>query len=151
MGENFLIITDRPVGGTERFGWGGVGIFGFGEALSRCLPVGDRDRPGRPPLWYLESLAREAGVRPFLEFLSDEPESGWIVNADGELERAEPRWFTAEEGLATVRGLLDYLTMHPERVAEVRQVTGDLRALEQLLRRLEREGIKWHLEDGSGW
>lgn len=151
MGENFLIITDRPVGGTERYGWGGIGVFGFGVALARCLPVGVRERPGRPPLWYLESLAHEAGVRPFLEFLSDEPESGWFRNADGELERAEPRWFTAEEGLATVRGLMDYLSRHTEVVAEVKQVTGDLRSLEQLLRRLEREGIRWHLEDGSGW
>ncbi len=133
VGGSFFISTDRPVGGTERYGWGGIGIFGVGETLTRCLPVGAKERPGRAPMWYLEALAREAGVRPLMDFLS------------------EDQWFTAAEGLATVRGLLDYLTTHTERVAEVRRVIGDLRALEQLLRRLEREGIRWHLVDGSQW
>jgi hypothetical protein len=131
--ESFFISTDRAVGGTERYGWGGIGLFGVGEALIRCLPLGAKARPGRAPMWYLEALAREAGVRPLMEFLG------------------EDRWFTAAEGLATVRGLRDYLTTHTERVAEVRRVIGDLRALEQLLRRLEREGIRWHLVDGSRW
>jgi hypothetical protein len=84
-----------------------------------------------------------------MEFLTGDPESGWRRNAAGELERAQPEWFTAAEGLTTVRGLPDYLTTHAERVAEVRRVAGDLRALEHLLRRLEREGIRWRLVDGS--
>ena len=133
VGESFFIVTDRPVGGTERYGFGGAGIFGVGAALTGCLPVGAKDRPGRAPMWYLEALAREAGVRPLMEFLT------------------EDQWFTAAEGLATIRGLLDYLTTHTERVAEVRRVIGDLRALEPLLRRLERERIRWHLVDGSQW
>jgi hypothetical protein len=133
VGESFFVSTDRPVDGTDRCGWGGIGVFGVGEALTRCLPVGAKERPGRAPMWHLEALAREAGVRPLMEFLH------------------EDEWFTAAEGLATVRGLLDYLTTHTEGVAEVRRVIGDLRALEQLLRRLEREGIRWRLVDGSRW
>lgn len=151
MEESFFIVTDRPVGGTERYGFGGVGIFGVGAALTGCLPVGAKDRPGRAPMWYLEALAREAGVRPLVEFLSEDPESGGRPNAAGEPELAQSQWFTAAEGLATVRGLLDYLTTHTESVAEVRCVIGDLRQLEQLLRRLEGERIRWHLVDGSWW
>jgi hypothetical protein len=99
----------------------------------------------------MEALAREAGVRALMEFLSEDPESSCTRNAAGELELAQSQWFTAVEGLATVRGLLNHLTTHTERVAEVRRVIGDLRQLEQLLRRLEREGIRWHLVDGSRW
>lgn len=62
--ESFLISTERPVGGTERHVWGGIGIFGVGAALIRCHPVGAEDRPGRAPMWYPDALAREAGVRP---------------------------------------------------------------------------------------
>ncbi len=157
MEESFFISTERPVGGTERYGWGGIGIFGVGEALIRCHPVGAKDRPGQAPMWYLDALAREAGVRPLTEFLTEDPESAaWKSIAEGD-EVPSPgcppdsEWFAAADGLTTVRGLLQYLTTHTERVAEVRRVLGDLRQFEQLLRRLEREGIRWHLVDGSWW
>jgi hypothetical protein len=109
MGESFLIVTERPVGGTERCGGGGIGIVGIGEALTGCLPVGVKGRPGRAPMSYLDALAREAGVRPLMEYFSDDSESyRWRFSAEG---GGEPplggppleRWFTAAEGLATVR------------------------------------------------
>ena len=56
VGESFSKSTDRPIGRTERYGWGGFGIFGVGEALTRCLPIEAKERPGQAPMWYLEVL-----------------------------------------------------------------------------------------------
>ena len=124
----FIIIAERPVEG--------MNIFPIGGALTRCRPVGGKVRPGQSPLAHLEALAREAGVRPLLEFFSEDPESSW---------------FTAEEGVATIRELLDYLSTHTEAAADVRQVLGDLRQFERVLKRLNDVGALWHLEDGSWW
>jgi hypothetical protein len=128
LGDTFFIVAERPVGG--------LNIFPVGEALTHCRPVGARDRVGQSPLGHLGVLAREAGVRPLAEFLSED---------------SEPHWFAAGEGLATIRGLLDYLTSHTERAADVRPVLGELRQAEAVLRRLYGEGCRWHLEDGSAW
>ncbi len=148
MGEVFFIITDRITWGTN--------IFSFGEALDRCRPVGAKERPGQAPMYHLSALAQEAGVRPLVEFFIEDRESaGWRATSE---DREEPpdslpqsRWFTAAEGLESVRGLLDYLTTHTEAAAEVKGVIGDLRQLEKLFARLDHEGILWHLEDGSWW
>ena len=148
MGEVFFIITERITWGTN--------IFSFGEALTRCRPVGAKERPGQAPMYHLSALAREAAVRPLVEFFVEDPESaGWRATSEG---GAEPtgglplsQWFTAAEGLESVRGLIDYLTTHTESAAEVKGVIGDLRQLEKLFDRLDHEGIPWHLEDGSWW
>jgi hypothetical protein len=148
MGETFFIVAEPTAEGGE--------FFPVGEALIHCGHVGAKGRPGRTPLSHLDALAREAGVRPLTEFLSEDLESaGWRWAAEG----GEPppgalppeQWFTAAEGLATVRGLLDYLTTHTEAAAEVKRVIGELRQFEKVLRQFEDEGVLWHLEDGFWW
>jgi hypothetical protein len=59
------------------------------------------------------------------------------------------RWFTAPEGLVTIRGLLNYLTTHTEMVAEVKRVLSELRQCETVLLGLQRRGVRWRLEDRS--
>lgn len=145
MGVTFFIIAERPVGDTN--------LFAVGETLTDCRPVGAKVRAGQHPLRHLETLAREAGVRPLLEFVCEDPDSGRTEEAGQTSPGGLPisRWFTAAEGLETIRGLIDYLTVHTEAAAEVKQVIGELRQFEKVLRRLDNEGILWHLEDGSWW
>ena len=145
MGETLFIVAELTAEGGE--------FFPVGEALLHCVPVGVKRRLGRALMHYLDALAREAGVRPLSEFVSADPESpltaeGGVAPPD---ELPTSRWFTAEEGLATVQELLDYLTTHTEVLAEVKQVIGELRQFEEVLRHLDEEGVLWHLEDGSWW
>jgi hypothetical protein len=128
MAASFFIVAEFTAEGGE--------FFFVGEALVYCHPVGARRRPGWAPFRHLDALAREAGVRPLSEFISEDPETaGWRFFGD---LRVEPlpgglpatRWFTAGEGHATVRRLLDYLTTHTERVADVRQSSSRARRSE---------------------
>jgi hypothetical protein len=145
MAENFFIVEEFTTGGAE--------FFPVAEALIHCLPVGAKRRPGQSPMQYLDRLAQAAGVRPFSEFVGEESDSYFgegkaAATQDGV---TTSRWFTAPEGLATIRGLLDYLTIHTEVVAEVKRVLSELRQCENFLLVLEQKGVRWHLEDGSWW
>jgi hypothetical protein len=145
MGEDFIIITELTADGGE--------FFPVDKSLIHCLPVGAKRRPGRAPLRHLDALAREAGVRPLTGFVNEDPESPFAaggVKVPSDVLPAS-RWFTAAEGLATVRGLLDYLTIHTEAVAEVKRVISELRRFEEVLRDLDEEGVQWHLEDRYWW
>jgi hypothetical protein len=145
MGENFFIVEELT---SER-----AGFFPVGEVLIHCLPAGARRRPGQPPMQYLDGLAQEAGVRPLSDFVSGESDSYFGEGKATTTEDGLPssRWFTAAEGLVTIRSLLDYLTIHTEVVAEVKRVISELRQCEEVLVELEQKGVRWHLEDGSWW
>jgi hypothetical protein len=145
MAQNFFIVTDFI---SER-----ADFLPVGEVLIRCLPVGARGRACQSPFEYLDQLAQEAGVRPLSEFISEESESyfgeGKATVTIGGLPTS--LWFTAPEGLVTIRGLLAYLTTHTEAVAEVKRVISELRQCEDALLELGKKGVRWHLEDGSWW
>ena len=57
------------------------------------------------------------------------------------LEIPPEQWFDPNEGLRTVRGLLDYLRRHP--VAP--DVAEDLEAMEQVLTAAAEQGVRFHL------
>src|SRR5262249_6958685 len=139
----FLIITDRT----------GVELFHVGDALIHCRPVGAQGQRGRAPFNYLDALAREAGGRPLSDLVSADPESPLgEPNANAPPDQlSRPGWFSPAEGLAGVRGLLDYLSVHTEAVAEVKRVLAELRKFETVLLMLNDQGILWHLEDCSWW
>jgi hypothetical protein len=98
----------------------------------------------------LDQLAELAGVRPLMEFFSQDPEE---LAEFLEAEELEPptdplpaeQWFTAEDGLMSVRGILAYLAAHPNATPEEAAIIEDLSAFESVLVRLESEGIRWHL------
>ena len=85
-----------------------------------------------------------------MEFFSQNPEEALALIAD---TGGEPppdglppeQWFPASEGLATVQGLLDYLTSHPEAAAETDALVEDLRQFDSVLGQLEAAAVKWHL------
>ena len=142
MGVALFIVAERTIEGLD--------TFVNGKALAHCRPAGAKDRLGRASMRRLETLARQAGVRPLMEFFSEDPESAVAFLAE---EGVEPppgglppeQWFSAGEGLATVRGLLAYLTTHPDAAAEVDRLIGDLRQFEEVLGGLEDAGVRWHL------
>lgn len=142
MGVALFIAAERTVEGLD--------TFVDGKALAHCRPAGAKKRLGRASMRRLEALSQEAGVRPLMEFFGESPEFVSEFLAE-EGEEPDPgglppeQWFSAAEGLATVRGLLAYLTNHPGAAAEVDRLIEDLRQFEEVLSGLEDAGVRWHL------
>ncbi|MDB4907990.1 MAG: hypothetical protein JWO05_2774 [Gemmatimonadetes bacterium] len=87
----------------------------------------------------LESLASAAGVKPLTQFASMGGDEFGIFRDLG-IEAPPDQWFTATEGLATVRALRS-------AVGDVGNAAllADLEALEGVLVSAERGGQRWHL------
>jgi hypothetical protein len=142
MGVALFIVADRSVDEMD--------IFVNGKALAHCRPAGAKDRGGRQADRHLETLARQAGVRPLMEFFSASPEDILALFSEQdeeppEVELPPEQWFSPDEGLTTVRGLLAYLEIHPDAAAEVDRLIEDLREFEEVLVGLNAAGAKWHL------
>lgn len=100
----------------------------------------------------IERVCREAGVRSLMEFFSQDPEETAAFCEDSGIA-APPggfppeQWFTATEGLLTVRALLarvgELAATAPEWAAD--GVADDLRQYEEVLAALDRAGVRWHL------
>jgi hypothetical protein len=54
-------------------------------------------------------------------------------------------WFSAEEGLATVRGLIAFVKERPEKFRLVEHLVGDLEDVERYLRAAQEHGVRFHL------
>ena len=142
MGVAFFIVAERPVEGLD--------TFVDGKALAHCRPAGTEARGGRQMGQHLEELARQAGVRPLMEFFSEDPDNirSFLDEEDGEVSDIDippEQWFPASEGLVSVRGLLSYLATHPETTSDVERVIEDLRQFEEVLGQLDAAGVQWHL------
>ena len=141
MGVALFIVAERPVDGLD--------TFVDGKALAHCRPADAKRAGGRRAARHLEMLAHEAGVQPLEEFFSASPDDVRTLldeeddTPDGELPPEE--WFPAADGVATVRGLLAYLTAHPDAAADVDRLIEDLRQFEEVLGQLDGAGVRWHL------
>ncbi len=98
----------------------------------------------------LDRLAKQAGVKSLMEFFSQDPEEAAAFLEDQGVEYPTDelpaeQWFTPEEGLATVRGLLGHLAGQPDSIREAAALADDLREFEAVLSRLAVEGVRWHL------
>jgi hypothetical protein len=128
MGAALYVVPERDV---EEFD-----NFTNGKALARCE--------------QLDQLAELAGVRPLMEFFSQDPEEPvTFLEAEGlkpppDVVPAE-QWFPAEDGLLSVRGIRSYLELNPEATPDVPAIIEDLKEFESVLGRLGTEGIRWHL------
>jgi hypothetical protein len=130
MGAAFYIVTEREVPGLD--------TFVNGKALAQAKPR------------QFDKLARDAGVRPLVEFFSisrqdaeAEAASLGVDLPDGEFPSEQ--WFTAEEGLVSIRGLLARLAAHPDAIREADQIRDDLRGFDSVLSSLATAGVRWHL------
>src|SRR3984885_10642476 len=88
----------------------------------------------------LERLAERLGVRPLLEFFSADENSMALLIEEGAgnpdlLNRLPPpQWYPPEEGLRTVRALIEALAANPEQIpADGEEVLGELREYEAVL------------------
>ena len=128
MSVALFIVPEREIPGLD--------VFVNGKALGHCKK--------------LDALAKRAGVRPLMEFFSENPESAAAFCEEAGADPPEggfppEQWFPAEEGLTTVRGLLSYLEANPTDVKDSSGVIEDLRDFESILGRLASEGVGWHL------
>jgi hypothetical protein len=117
-----------------------------------CLPPVDPAQ-GRSLIFYqheLDELARQLDVVPLTDFVSAVPERVAEYLREQGLDPdkfpvAEEEWFSAAEGLATVRGLAGHLRRTPKAVTDPVRILRDLEALEAVLVPAESQEVRFHL------
>ena len=117
----------------------GFDIFVNGHALARNEDA-------------LERLAERLSVQPLLEFFSADRNSMALLldqgagNPDWTSHLPQPQWFQPEDGLRTIRSLLDFLAMAPAALgSDTEMVARELREYETVLRKTLLHGLRWHL------
>lgn len=100
----------------------------------------------------VERLAHTLGVRPLLDFFSADENSMALLIEEGAgnpqllKQLPLPQWYRPEEGLATVRELIEALRQEPRRLGkESAGVLSELLEYEQVLRKAAERGLRWHL------
>lgn len=99
----------------------------------------------------LGALCRKLGVQPLSSFYSEDTEALHAsLKYEGYALPDLPQlsWFSAADGLATVRALAGHLEAHPDALAEAEAVAGELREYEFVLERFAKEGIRWYMSAG---
>jgi hypothetical protein len=117
----------------------GFDIFVTGHALARNEDA-------------LERLAEKLSVRPLLEFFSADRNSMALLldqgagNPEWTEHLPQPQWFLPEDGLRTVRSLLDFLAMAPYALgSDTESIERELKEYETVLRKTAQRGLRWHL------
>ena len=117
----------------------GYDIFVNGRALARHEDA-------------LERIALRLGVRPLIEFFSADENSMALLIEEGagnpELMKKlpPPQWFAPDDGLETVRALVDVLRDDPQQLGtEGPQVLSELLEYARVLERTVKAGLRWHL------
>lgn len=117
----------------------GFDIFVNGHALARNEDA-------------LERLAERLSVPPLLEFFSADRNSMALLLDQGAgdpewtTHLPQPQWYPPDEGLRTVRALLDFLTISPAALgSETEFVVRELREYETVLRKTSARHLRWHL------
>jgi hypothetical protein len=100
----------------------------------------------------LERLALRLGVKPLIEFFSADENSMSLLIEEGagnqELMRRlpPPQWYSAEDGLRTVRTLLIALEADPQQLGtEGEQVLSELLEYAHVLEKTMERKMRWHL------
>lgn len=117
----------------------GFDIFVNGQALARNEDA-------------LEKITSHLGLLPLLAFFSADENSMALLleQGAGDPEWAshlpEPQWFKPEDGLRTIRALIDFLVKNPAALgSETPLVLLELREYETVLRKTAQNGLHWHL------
>jgi len=117
----------------------GFDIFVNGHALARNEDA-------------LERLAERLSVQPLLEFFSADRNSMALLLDQGAGNPAwtshlpQPQWFAPEDGLRTIRSLIDFLGMAPAALgSDTEMVARELREYETVLRKTSLHNLRWHL------
>jgi hypothetical protein len=98
----------------------------------------------------LDVLAERAGTKPLMQFFSASPEemsefaaSHGQVTEESATAFPPERWFPAEEGLMTVRGLRE--AARTERIDNLEKIVADLDEFKRVLNGAREHGVGWHL------
>lgn len=117
----------------------GFDIFVNGHALARNEDA-------------LEKLAARLRVAPLLEFFSADENSMALLleqgagDPDWAQNLPEPQWFTAFDGLQTVRALIQCLVDSPAVLgSETKPVLLELQEYEHVLEKTAQKHLRWHL------
>jgi hypothetical protein len=98
----------------------------------------------------LDALAGDAGVQPLMDFFSASPEELAGFSEDQGIDLKEKaiklppeKWFSADEGLKTVRALIQAVdngkTEHADKILD------DLKEFKKVLEVARNNGVGWHL------
>jgi hypothetical protein len=92
---------------------------------------------------HLARAAKRLGVRALMDFFSTSAdEAADLLGEDvAGIEIPAAQWFSAEEGLRTVDGLLAEADTSPE----LRAAKDDLAGCQRVLREAQKHGVRWHL------
>jgi hypothetical protein len=100
----------------------------------------------------LEKIARRIGVKPLLEFFSADENSMALLldEGAGDPEWAKtlppPQWFSPDDGLVTIRALLDHLKAFPTSLGtETPAVLREFQEFESVLRKTAQRHLRWQL------
>ena len=117
----------------------GFDIFVNGHALARNEDA-------------LERLAEKLSVPPLLEYFSADRNSMALLLDQGAGDPEwtdhlpQPQWFQPQDGLRTIRSLLDFLVMSPAALgSDTEIVIRELTEYETVLRKTTQRGLRWHL------
>ena len=124
MGVAFFVVLERKIDGLD--------TMMDGKALARHIE-------------FLDALANELRVRPLSEFVSVNPDEMHDFLEDEGMDTADVeippvKYFSANEGLATVRAILT-----SPRLLEHAAVN-DLKECERILCAAGRCDVRWHFE-----
>ena len=92
----------------------------------------------------LDSVAKEKGLPTLMSFfsISSDELAGFPSDHGVSLKQPPPeKWFSADEGLKTINGLLDYAE---NQKLDARVVT-DLQEFKNVLETAKRNSVAWHL------
>jgi hypothetical protein len=100
----------------------------------------------------LERLAEHLNVNSLLDFFSADENSMALLleqgagNPEWARHLPRPQWFTAAEGLLTVRALIDFIAATPAALgSETPPVLLELREYDRVLSKTAQRGLRWHL------
>jgi hypothetical protein len=97
----------------------------------------------------LDKVFKALNVTPLAEFLSQDPGELAEFIADEGVDVPDDlpgeQWFTADQGLATVRALKQHLASNPKALKNAAAICEDLAEYEAVLERIKKESVLWHL------
>lgn len=129
MGASYYISLERQIDDVDPLDMDGKAVCRASEAL--------------------DALAGRLKVAPLRSFFSADPAqmADYVDEvSDDDLANAAPRtYFSAEDGLKTVRALCNHLRAHPESVPDGDEALVDLFEFEKILARAVEEDVRWHL------
>ncbi len=98
----------------------------------------------------LDEIAQSAGFVPLMNFFGASPADYFEEDEFEELkitdDQLTEKWFEPEDGLKTVRFLLEYVRKNPEEFeSDAEYLVSDLENFARVLQIAQKAGAKWHV------